>query len=58
MKTNKFSLRHHGRVGVGGWHCACCGIPPRLRKQAARLHKKRLYRQLDRIDNASETPQK
>jgi len=50
MKTNMLNLRHHGRIGPGGWHCACCTPAPTHRNLEARLHKKRMYRILDKME--------
>lgn len=54
MKTNLFNARHHARVGPGGWFCACCGPAPKHRKMVANLHKKRIYRALDRMETKGE----
>lgn len=54
MKTNRFSLRHRARVGPGGWFCPCCAIPPKLRKGASRLLKRRVYRELNKFENTAE----
>lgn len=51
MKTNLFNAKHHGRVGPGGWKCTCCGPAPSYRKQFARLHKKWVYRILNKLDS-------
>jgi len=50
MKTNLFNVRHNGVVGPGGWHCNCCGPAPKHRGLAARLHKRKMYRLLDRLE--------
>ncbi len=50
MKTNLFNLRHNGRIGPGGWRCHCCGPAPSLRDVAARQHKRKMYRLLDRLE--------
>ena len=50
MKTNMFNARRHALVGPGGWFCSCCGPAPKYRKQVARLHKKRAYRILDKME--------
>jgi hypothetical protein len=55
MKTNIFNVKHHGPFGPGGWHCTCCGPAPKYRKMEARLHKRRLYRLLNKIENKCET---
>jgi hypothetical protein len=54
MKTNILSVKSHGAWGPGGWHCHCCGPAPKQRKKEARLHKKRLYRLLNRLEHDSE----
>lgn len=50
MKTNMFNLRHNGRIGPGGWHCHCCSPAPKHRDVAARQHKRKMYRLLDRLE--------
>ena len=50
MKTNLFNARHHARSGPGGWFCSCCGPAPKHRKAAARLHKKRMQKLLDKME--------
>ena len=54
MKTNILSVKSHGAWGPGGWHCTCCGPAPKQRKKEARLHKKRLYRLLDKLEHNRE----
>lgn len=48
MKTGKLSAKHWSRVGPGGWFCVCCGPAPKHRKQFARLHKRNMYRMMDK----------
>jgi hypothetical protein len=50
MKTNLFNARHHCRVGPGGWFCTCCGPAPKHRKTAAKVHKRKITRILDRLE--------
>ena len=50
MKTNLFNARHHARVGPGGWRCNCCGPSPKDRNSFVRLHKRFVYRMLDRLE--------
>lgn len=50
MKTNLFNARHHARVGPGGWFCNCCGPAPSYRGITSRLHKRKMYRLLDRLE--------
>lgn len=52
MKTNVFNARHHARVGPGGWFCTCCGPAPSHRKTVARIHKRKVYRLLDRLERS------
>ena len=52
MKTNLFNARHRGVAGPGGWFCTCCGPAPKDRKMVARLHKRRTYRLLNRLEMA------
>lgn len=54
MKTNLFNLKGHGAWGPGGWNCYCCGPAPKQRKKEARLHKKRMYRVLDKLERTIE----
>ena len=51
MKTNLLNARHHLRVGPGGWFCHCCGPAPSSRKTYARIHKRKMYRLLDRLED-------
>lgn len=50
MKTNLFNAKHHGRVGPGGWKCSCCSPCPSARPLFARMHKKWIYKMLDRLE--------
>lgn len=52
MKTNLFNARHHGRVGPGGWRCSCCGPAPKHRGVFSRLHKRSMYRLLDKMEKS------
>lgn len=52
MKTNLFNARHRGRVGPGGWRCHCCGPAPSHRASFARLHKRFIYRVLNRLEQS------
>ena len=52
MKTNLFNARHHGRVGPGGWRCSCCGPAPKHRSVFSRLHKRSMYRLLDKMEKS------
>ena len=54
MKTNKFNARHHARVGPGGWFCNCCGPAPLYRRLFAKIHKRKIYRVLDKIEKIEE----
>lgn len=54
MKTNKFNARHHARVGPGGWFCNCCGPAPKHRGVFAKIHKRKIYRVLDKIEKTEE----
>jgi hypothetical protein len=55
MKTNLFNVKHHGGFGPGGWKCACCGPSPgRARDIAARLHKRRMTRMLNKFEAKNE----
>lgn len=50
MKTGKMNCKSWSRVGPGGWNCVCCGSAPKHRTKFARLHKRRMYRELDKLD--------
>lgn len=56
MKTSIFSARNRAVAGPGGWFCTCCGPSPKHRKMTSRLHKKRTYRMLNKIENIEQQP--
>jgi hypothetical protein len=51
MKTNLFNIKHHARMGPGGYKCACCFDPPGKRKHVQRVHKQRINKLLDKLED-------
>jgi hypothetical protein len=58
MKTNLFNARRHAHSGPGGWFCTCCGPAPKHRAVVARMHKRKVYRLLDRLEAETEPQNK
>lgn len=51
MKTNLLNAKHYMRVGPGGWKCHCCGPAPSYRSTFVRIHKKKMYKLLDKLED-------
>jgi hypothetical protein len=47
--TNKATYRRFGNVGVGGYHCPCCG-PQKKDRQVFRRLVRRILKNKDRVE--------